>query len=581
MSRPHSELTLILAATLLTACQLSAEEPVSADAEVADSNQVSFEDATVDGEPVPIEPSPTRPNDDQGGALGWSDAPLLADPAVLRRTDAAIVIVPAVAGARDYRVFSIPKGVAVSTDAQGRETVRGTTMFCAGYRQFNSVAPAAPELLRRIEVAGLRGDTRLVVEAIDRACPFPGAHGASHVDIVADNVSIEPTARGTFSIFTEAEIVARYGSMVVNGHARGPRLGAPAAPDAPKVLARTTIRVAPSTEPPLAGFVEDFATAEQPTFVGKLDGFGRAQNRQLFETSRFTFTTHGAHTTQFMVDRGRLSVVLADWEQEVMSAAVAWPKRPVALSDTSYLRVTFRVASNATQHRYWWLVLCGAATKGATIDASGRLLGNIVQTPFFYDPDGLNPSVDGWNCLQVFPRDGWPFPLRPSGLPPQSDIRVMVNRAGVLGRGGVVNVSPPMYSATIGPPGWFRMRDAQGALVAPILDDHMLVAPTTRFDLYVRRDRVVLFVEGEPRLCNDFPTVPLTMAEGALGFGQVLLHSAAERLAFGSSYWNRTGQRYYLENTPFVDVRSWDDLGFAEGVPLPTDFDEGRCHVHR
>jgi hypothetical protein len=59
-----------------------------------------------------------------------------------------------------------------------------------------------------------------------------------------------------------------------------------------------------------------------------------------------------------------------------------------------------------------------------------------------------------------------------------------------------------------------------------------------------------MYVNGEQRLCNDFPTVALTMAEGALGFGQVLYHSAAEREEFRAPYWDRTGQRYYLEIHP-------------------------------
>ena len=108
---------------------------------------------------------------------------------------------------------------------------------------------------------------------------------------------------------------------------------------------------------------------------------------------------------------------------------------------------------------------------------------------------------------------------------------------------------------------------------------HFLLAPRTAYDIYIRRDRVIMYVNGEQRLCNDFPSVALTMAEGALGYGQVLYHSSAERLEFSRGYNDRTGQLYYLSNTPFVDVRTWDNVGYQEGVGSPADFDDSVCYL--
>src|SRR6185437_1597120 len=125
---------------------------------------------------------------------------------------------------------------------------------------------------------------------------------------------------------------------------------------------------------------------------------------------------------------------------------------------------------------------------------------------------------------------------------------------------------------------WFRTQDAHGNLVGKILDDQQLVAPRTRFDVYVSRGRVVMYVDGEQRICNDLgASGKLTMAEGALGFGQVFYHSAAERIEFNASYWDRRDQRYYIENSPFIDVRDWDNVGYDEHVSLPSSFDPGPC----
>jgi len=42
--------------------------------------------------------------------------------------------------------------------------------------------------------------------------------------------------------------------------------------------------------------------------------------------------------------------------------------------------------------------------------------------------------------------------------------------------------------------------------------------------------------------------------------------------------WVKTGQHYYLHNTPFVDVRSFDNIGMRESVALPPSFKPGPCY---
>lgn len=533
-----------------------------------------------DVDPGKVDDSPTAPLDDAGGKLAWPDAPLLDGVNVAANRDSAQIVLPVVAGAKDYRVFAIPEGVSIETDADGHETVNGTTIDCAGFRQHNA-PPQAAELLRRVEVPGLSKATRLVVEAIDTPCPFAGVMGVKHADVVVDNVEVEEAARGSFSVYTEAEIKQKYGSLIVNGHGPADHAGSQAPPAPPKVLARTTLLVTPAGyDPKPMPFFEDFAKNDPPVFVSDLPEFDRTQRAKLYQNERFSFTTYGADVAQFFTDRGRMHTLLADVAQDIFASNVMYPRKAVALSGSDYLHVTFEVASDATQRRYWWLVLCGAEQAGATMDANGTLLGNIIQTPAFSQDDGLDPSVEGWNCLQVFPRDGYAFTLPPDDTNPESEVRVMVNQANMPLRESVVDVSPEMYPPAIGPRSWYRQRNGAGDLTAPILDDQQLVAPSTHFDFYIRRDRVVMYVNGEQRLCNDFPSVALTMAEGALGFGQVLYHSAAERQEFSASYWDRTGQRYYLENTPFIDARAWDNIGYSEHVAPPADFNAADCYVH-
>jgi hypothetical protein len=557
----------------------SAQQPPSSQETTPDPQ--ASDDA---GAPAQVEQDPTSPNDDANHALGWAAAPIMSDVTVVPNRDSAIVVVPAVSGAVDYRVVTIPSGVSVAAQSGG-EHIAGSTIYCAGYRQHNA-PQSTRELMRQIEVTGLSGPTRVVVEAIDTACPYVGALGPSHVDVTtADNVEIDAPAQGTFSISTEAEVRQSYGSLVLNGHGNNPTSPGRAAADiSPKVLARTTLKVTPlgTGAPPTKTFFDDFTNEDQPVLVGALpDGNGRTQLGKLYQNSKYSFYTYDASASQFSFARGQMHFALADWSQDVMSTNIAYPKKPVALSDTDYLHVTYEVGNDATSRRYWELLMCGSDTAGQTMGSDGKLMGNIIQTPFFMDDDGLNPSVEGWNCLQLFGRQGWPFTLGPDNTFPQSEIRVMVNKSGNLGRSSVVNVSPAQYTnANIGPPSWFRTQDGSGKLTGPILDDQQLIAPRTKFDVYVSRGRVVMYVNGEQRICNNLGTAgKLTMAEGALGFGQVLYHSAAERQEFNASYWDRRGQRYYIENSPFIDERDWDNVGYDEHVSLPSGFDASVCYT--
>ncbi|HEY0882751.1 MAG TPA: hypothetical protein VGD87_14520, partial [Archangium sp.] len=111
-----------------------------------------------------------------------------------------------------------------------------------------------------------------------------------------------------------------------------------------------------------------------------------------------------------------------------------------------------------------------------------------------------------------------------------------------------------------------------------ILDDQLFVGVRTRFDAYLKRDRLILYVNGQQRLCNDFPGAALTMAEGAVAFGQVLYHTAAERLEFMRDYNDRSAQKYYLENAAYVDERDWDNVGYEALVGAPSDFDPAPCY---
>jgi hypothetical protein len=127
---------------------------------------------------------------------------------------------------------------------------------------------------------------------------------------------------------------------------------------------------------------------------------------------------------------------------------------------------------------------------------------------------------------------------------------------------------------------WERQVDDQMHISGMWLDDKISVWSRTRFDFFIRRDRVFVYVDGEQRLCSNLTSSPLTMAEGALGLWHILYHTSAEFLeirAGDPSADPYTGQHHVLHNSPFASQRSWDNVGFQENVAAPAGFDPNRC----
>lgn len=309
------------------------------------------------------------------------------------------------------------------------------------------------------------------------------------------------------------------------------------------------------------------------------------------------------------------------------------------MNATNYLHVTYEVDSFATNRRYWVVTLCGSSVPGQTLDSTGALKEQIVHSIFFYLNTGMSPSTAGWNCLQILNRDGNSYafgnwesmhnltggrpPVPPNkglydladyiynSIPsisdpskiaaytvhPESDVVVLVNKpipkADLPEVGGVneqvvqsaatspVNVSPLQLDNPGGEVAWFYKVDANGNPIAGILDDQQLVSPRTKYDLYVRNNRLIMYVNGEARLCNDFttPTTTLNIADAAVGFHQVLYHSSGE---FQERFVDpdRGAAYHYRYNSPWLDQRTWDNIGLEENVSAPSDFDPATCFVH-
>jgi hypothetical protein len=522
---------------------------------------------------------------------------------VVANLDSAIIHIDRpVAGAADYRAFALHDGVEILVDPDGYESVTGATIHCAGLVQ-HSAPKTAPEVLTQIEVTGVTRSTEFVVEAVDRLCPFTGLFGRTDEQITIASGDLSgpfPELIVPVPIVSEATTRQSYGSMFFNGHGPAPQPGQPAPPELPKVIEQWTVTVEPlqgeeAESRRLQPFFADFSDeSDQPEWVPggtngngtfhQPDGYGYSY--AIYQNSDFSFYVTNAELVRdnhVFIDRGQLHTNLPDLAQGVMSSVISVPRTLAHLPDEGspgYLHLSFETATNSTPRRYWWLSLCGDDSAGQTMDGDGFLTPHLSLNSGFFNPDGANPSTGGWNCLLVFPHDGLATPVPPeSGSNPESSVMLVVHQSGMPEGQSAVNVSPQQLNDGF-PAAWYREMDAGEVTDIGILDALLRPSPRVRFDFFVSRNRVVMYVDGEQRLCNDLGPVELTMAETAVGFNTALYHSSAEHGELLVDFADRSGQRYYLENTIFAEPHTWDNVGFEENVGLPASFTDANCYTH-
>jgi hypothetical protein len=495
--------------------------------------------------------------------------------------------VPAVTGARDYRVYELNNSVTVTQDAQGREHVAGGTIRT--HRDIRIVGAEMPGTTEDVNVNG-RAYT------IQRWQP-------------------------TFPLRTEAEIVAQYGSMILNGE--GPnlpvldpsspafpespyiRLAQPAPAEDPVVLARGQVIVPKlSTAYPdgidANDYFDDFDDpTDQPTIVretGNVPTWMENPNIhvRLLQSRKWNFFDVGNEFSDFFFDRGQLNMVFGDPSQDVMSVQAMYPRRPVQLSsDTSkYLHVTYEVSHTETARRYEQIALCGSDQVGRTYAGDAPASAPVPRPGFMNSADAARTSPLGWNCLYLTPRGEGYGVVAGGDIDSHSDttLKVTVIKSHPAPQSmdeyDRVRVTP--YAVEYGPSQdvpfpttWERRIDASKNPIGVLLDDQQNVWLRTKFDIYISRNLVAVYVNGQQRMCTNFAATPLTMAEGALGFWHILYHTSAEFAelrAPDASANPATGQHHILHNTPFADVRNWDNVGFRENTSLPAGFDPAVCY---
>ncbi len=308
---------------------------------------------------------------------------------------------------------------------------------------------------------------------------------------------------------------------------------------------------------------------------------------------------------------GRLYSTIADAGQDVFGSVYfsSTKTRPQQLDTTGYVHSFFRVDSGATNRRYWHWMMCGADTPAELVNTTtGIPLARPVGTSFFYAPrsnnqGGTNPSSPmqgetqaahhNKECLSLIQlgtqwNDGFPADAAASKYDePHSALHAFIHPAGAAT--GVINLKPSgMQDGDTSAEGGMLWRvNAAKKATGPMFEPFDQQAPLTHFDVFVRTDRVIFYVNGRQAWCADLSDRNLQMKYGLIAYGNVLYHSAAEtREAYlstfggsGPTFGAVGGSTHYIMNTPWADTRVWDAVGHSEkiGIPSQLSFDASAC----
>jgi hypothetical protein len=308
---------------------------------------------------------------------------------------------------------------------------------------------------------------------------------------------------------------------------------------------------------------------------------------------------------------GRLYDDIADAGEDVSGTLSFVPLTtgPLHLdpNNVQYVHSEFRVNSEATPRRYWTWTICGAATPSALMDANNNPLihpivyessligGGNNPTLFANDPDGGSPATNAsaLECLSVGPV-GYPEYPRTDGFPRASEnLMAVINPAGY--QFGIINLQNSKEDSNIpagANPGFRYVLDKNQDMVGDVMEPFDQVAPLAHYDLFIRPNRLVVFVNGRQAFCVDMSSRPLTMQYGLVVYGDLLYHSAREQadmspqaglpngaqssdsLEGNTDNYTFEGSSLYhvILNQPITSTRAWDAIGQADNIDIPPQF---------
>jgi len=391
------------------------------------------------------------------------------------------------------------------------------------YQGFNNPAGV-------LHYSGIAEETTLVVEALDKGCPFQGLVASKSV--AGQTMSFQTysvTHQPWFSIADLQKTVAD-GEVYVNGQHEG-------VVGRPKALARAFLKVAPQTRPTMDWMSTPASFSETFTELKCDAPDGNCFQHFHLRSNTYDASFYYAETNRWQVGNvlGQFLVNYADWAADTNGKFRLTVRNQKAnITSGSFVHATMEVNSVGSGRRYPQLILSDQDIPVQFNLIKGRSL--ILQT-FGDFPSRVDLEICdhvNWDVNQQCPR---------------FIFRHRFNGSAVAG----INPIP----------------ESDGYMTA--------VDAPTKFDLYASTNRAYIFVNNKPYACANLtgatgvspmpvgPTGPVTVT-----FGDALYHSGADDDFLINMKGGFINRRQMSETS-----RHYDNLGFSSGVAAPA-WDEKR-----
>ncbi len=376
--------------------------------------------------------------------------------------------------------------------------------------------------------SGLKGDTTLVIEALDAGCPFAGSYigamaapGSSRIGTTLPTIPLDKARLPTGEVF-------------VNGQFEPT--------SRPKPIARAFVNVSPLPDPTMDWYLSFNPDTPWPAMDELIhDGNGNVVLRNAKMSLEFPSTVDDAYSYGPLLGQ---FLVGATTSIRMVARGV-----DAKLSDTDYLHVTMSTTLPSTQRRYpqIWITETPEVTPSEVPHSYDVPLESRLG-PFPFENKGPGPydtivvqpfSVDHELQIEVCDNRGW-------GVSQQCD------RANLHG----------WHAGMEGNLGW---ESSVKWTPVPVLGEVTGVDRPVKIDVYATTSRIYVFAEDKPAGCAIVPNGMLKAGSRRVMFGTSGYHIEIDESVVpdhaAHPYWHRYHQSHV--------ERAFDDLGISNAAPLP------------
>jgi hypothetical protein len=425
--------------------------------------------------------------------------------------------------------------------------------LAVGRERFNRIYRQGDQLpWWTLRWSGITERTTLVVEALDRGCPFQGHLSPVSLPDMITSDGANPAFHPPYVTIDEVRAYSPDTEVFVNGQ-HGPawrwsgvgengtvERTEPSAADLaanrgvdlprPRAIARSFVDVAPEPRPGM-DFLATFSPGDSAERFDALDCgapsgncYGTFRHRSPTFDRTFLnaeFDAEGDPLIAYGPVMGELWVGYANTATQANGEFRLTAREKARIAASDYLHVTMEVDAYSTSRRFPQIVVSDQDPPLLYNLQNGRAL--VVQTIAGAGSGGPWPLRYE---LQVCELREW----RGDFQCPAYDFSVLQD-----GAGNVTHLAP---NAEVG----------ESASV-----DHRV-----RFDVFVSSARAYLFLEGKPYGCADLPTSSVPTGEVSVTWGDILYHSSVD----GTFAFHR-------DHMQIDQRRIYDNLGFSSGVAAP------------